>query len=214
MEKPPPPTPSRQGRGYFCGRLLGTLNKIPFFSRAQLGVALLLGAALLLLWSWRANFWLPPSPPPAKTLDLVFVEVAGAAAHPGVYSFDHAPTLAEAWRRAGAAPPAPTGETKLASGARVEIDEKGGHRLGRMSGDTLMTLGLALDLNTATAADLDALPGIGPALAQRIVDYRAAHGPFKKIDDLEQVSGIGPKKLEKIKPYLIITGQEPAAPGQ
>ncbi len=185
-----------------------------YFSRAQQGVILLLGAALLFLWAWRANFWLPPSPPPAKPLDLVFVEVSGAAAHPGVYSFDHAPTLAEAWRRAGVSTPPPVGDTKLASGTRVEIDEKGGYRLGRMSGDALMTLGLALNLNTATLKDLDALPGIGPALAKRIVDYREKHGPFKKIDDLEQVSGIGLKKLEKIKPYLIITGQEPAAPDQ
>jgi competence protein ComEA len=183
--------------------------RLPFFSRSQLGVALLLGAALFLLWAWRANFWLAPSPPPARTLNLVFVEVAGGAAHPGIYSFDHAPTLAEVWRRAGVSTPPPVGDTKLASGSRVEIDEKGGYRLGRMNGDTLMTLGLALDLNTATAEDLDALPGIGPVLAKRIVDYRAAHGPFKKIDDLEQVSGIGPKKLEKIKPFLIIS--EPGA---
>jgi competence protein ComEA len=187
---------------------------LPYFSRAQQGVILLLGAALLFLWAWRANFWLPPSPPPAKTINFVFVEVAGAAAHPGIYSFDHAPTLAEAWRRAGAAPPAPTGDTRLASGTRMEIDEKAGYRLGRMSGDTLMTLGLALDLNTATAEDLDALPGIGPVLAKRIIDYRTAHGPFKKIDDLMAVSGIGPKKLENIKAYVIITDQEPAAPDQ
>ena len=191
--------------------------RLPYFSRAQQGVILLLGAALLFLWGWRANFWQPPSPPPAKALNLVFVEVSGAAAHPGVYSFDHAPTLAEAWRRAGVAPPAPTGDTKLASGTRVEIDEKGVYRLGRMSGDTLMTLGLALDLNSATLEDLDALPGIGPALAQRIIDYRQNHGPFRKIDDLEQVSGIGPKKLEKIKPYLIVDpnpDQGAAPPGQ
>jgi competence ComEA-like helix-hairpin-helix protein len=214
MEKPPPPTPSRQGRGSFYDSLSRAFNKVPFFSRAQLGIAVLLGAVLLLLWAWRANFWLPPSPPPARTLNLFFVEVGGAAAHSGIYSFDHAPTLAEVWRRAGAAPPAPIGDTRLASGSRVEIDEKGGYRLGRMSGDTLMTLGLALDLNTATSEDLDALPGIGPVLAKRIVDYRQAHGPFRKIEDLEQVSGIGPKKLEKIKPYLIITGQEPPAPDQ
>ena len=159
---------------------------------------------MLFLWAWRANFWLPPSPPPAKTLNLFFVEVSGAAAHPGVYSFDHAPTLAEVWRRAGVSTAPPVGETKLASGTRVEIDEKGGHRLGRMSGNALMTLGLALDLNTATAQDLDALPGIGPALAQRIVDYRAAHGPFRTVEDLLQVSGIGPKKLNNIKPHLMI----------
>jgi len=191
--------------------------RLPYFSRAQQGVILLLGAALLFLWGWRANFWLPPSPPPAKTLNLVFVEVSGAAAHPGVYSFDHAPTLAEAWRRAGVSTPPPVGDAKLASGTRVEIDDKGSYRLGRMSGEALMTLGLALDLNTATAEDLDALPGIGPVLAKRIVDYRAAHGQFKKIDDLEQVSGIGPKKLEKIKPYLIVDanpGQGVAPPGQ
>ena len=71
-----------------------------------------------------------------------------------------------------------------------------------MHGAELLTLGLPLDLNSAGATDLDALPGIGPALARRIVDYRQKHGPFKKIDDLLQVSGIGPKLLDKIKPQL------------
>jgi competence protein ComEA len=61
-----------------------------------------------------------------------------------------------------------------------------------------------LDPNLATQADLEALPGIGPVLAKRIIAYRTAHGPFKKIGDLEKVSGIGPKKLAKIKPFLII----------
>jgi competence protein ComEA len=52
--------------------------------------------------------------------------------------------------------------------------------------------GGVLDLNTATVADLDALPGIGPVLAQRIVDHRTAHGPFASVDQLDDVSGIGP----------------------
>jgi competence protein ComEA len=52
--------------------------------------------------------------------------------------------------------------------------------------------GSPLSLNTATVADLDALPGIGPVLAQRIVDHRSAHGPFTSVAQLEDVPGIGP----------------------
>jgi competence protein ComEA len=74
-----------------------------------------------------------------------------------------------------------------------------------MPGTRLLTLGLPLDLNRASAEDLEAVPGIGPALARRIVEYRQVHGPFQKIDDLEEkVLGFGKKKVEKIKPYLII----------
>ena len=58
--------------------------------------------------------------------------------------------------------------------------------------------GRALDLNRATAAELDALPGIGPVLAQRVVEWREAHGPFRSINDLEQVPGIGPALREKL----------------
>ena len=174
------------------------MKNLPYFSRAQQGVILLLGAALLLLWAWRANFFLAPSPPPAQALNLVFVEVSGAGAHPGVYAFEQPPTLAEIWRKSGGPGPAPAGADKLTSGSRVAISPDGHYQLARMHGAELLTVGLALDLNSASAADLDALPGIGPALAQRIVDYRQQHGPFKKIDDLEKVSGIGPKFWKKL----------------
>lgn len=177
---------------------------MPYFSRAQLGIILLLGAALLLLWAWRGNFGLPPTPPPAPTLHPVFVEVAGNLPQPGVYTFPSPPTLSQVLAQAGAAPPAGSPETELTSGARVEITNEGQCRLGRMDGAQLLTLGLALDLNRATLEDLVALPGIGPALAKRIIDYRRLHGPFRKIDDLAQVSGIGAKKLAQISPYLVI----------
>ncbi len=178
----------------------------PYFKRTQQGVILLLGAALLLLWAWRANFWLAPSPPPAAGPNFVFVEVSGVGAHPGVYAFDHLPTLAEIWPKSGAPGKAPATPDKVASGSRVEIAADGHYLLSRLHGAELLTLGLPIDLNGAGATDLDGLPGIGPALAQRIVQYRQQHGPFKKIDDLLQVSGIGPKLLEKIKPHLIIAG--------
>jgi competence protein ComEA len=184
------------------------MRSLPHFNRTQLGVILLLGAVLLLLWAWRANFFLAPSPPPPRDLTLVFVEVSGPGAHPGVYAFEHAPTLAEVWQKGGGAGTAPDTPDQITSGSRVEIAEDGHHQLSRMHGAELLTLGLAIDLNRATATDLDALPGLGPALAQRIMDYRQQHGPFKTIDDLIQVSGIGPKLLEKIKPHLIITADK------
>jgi competence protein ComEA len=168
-------------------------------------VILLLGAVLIGLYAWRAHVLFAPSPPLPGTMQLTFVEVTGPVAHPGVYSFPQPPSLGEVWQRAGAPGLAPLPDKKIASGSRVEVTPSGGYRLAAMSGEQLLTLGLPIDLNRASAQDLDAVPGIGPALAQRIVEYRQAHGPFQKIDDLEKkVLGFGPKKMAGIKPYLSI----------
>ena len=64
----------------------------------------------------------------------------------------------------------------------------------------------ALDLNTATKDELVALPGIGPAKAQAILDYRSAHGQFKSVEELKDVKGIGAKRYEKIKSDLTVVG--------
>ena len=64
----------------------------------------------------------------------------------------------------------------------------------------------AININTATKDELVALPGIGPAKAQAIVDYRKAHGPFKSVEELKDVKGIGAKRFEKLKPDLAVTG--------
>lgn len=61
-----------------------------------------------------------------------------------------------------------------------------------------------LNINTATESQLDLLPGIGPALAGRIVEYRTSVGPFASIEQITEVKGIGPKNFEKMKPYLKI----------
>ena len=67
-----------------------------------------------------------------------------------------------------------------------------------------------LDLNAATAEDLDALPGIGPVLAGRILAWRAAHGPFRSVDDLKGVSGIGDKVLEGLRSQVTVVAPVPS----
>jgi competence protein ComEA len=61
-----------------------------------------------------------------------------------------------------------------------------------------------ININTATAKELESLPGIGPVLAQRIVDYRAQKGGFKSIEEIKEVSGIGDKKFEAIKDLITV----------
>ena len=68
--------------------------------------------------------------------------------------------------------------------------------------------GPALDLNSADSRQLDALPGIGPVLASRIVAHRAAAGPFRTVDELRAVRGIGPRLLERLRP-LVRAGDAP-----
>ncbi len=208
-------------KGGFRGILKGTFTLkpaatpkliMPHFRRTHQGVILLLGAALLFLWAWRSNFWMPAAPAPPQHSSPVFVEITGVAANPGVYSFNHPPTLLEAWRRAGGPEPLPNQDHQLPSGTRLEITKGGAYRLSRMRGPQLLTLGLFIDLNSATQQDLEALPGIGPALAGRILAHRRTHGPFRQIEDLEQVSGVGPKKLAQVKPYLTIQIQEASPP--
>ena len=65
-----------------------------------------------------------------------------------------------------------------------------------------LALGARIDVNAARADDLEALPGIGPKLAQAIVARRDAAGPYPEVADLVSVRGIGPKRLEAIEPYV------------
>lgn len=69
-----------------------------------------------------------------------------------------------------------------------------------------------LDLNRATSQDLEGLPGIGPALATRIIDHRRAIGSFASVDNLLDVKGIGQKKMERLRPLVMVKPAQSAQP--
>jgi len=70
---------------------------------------------------------------------------------------------------------------------------------------------VVVNLNTATEAELEALPGIGPKTAARIIDYRQKKGPFKKVEEIMNVQGIGEKSFLKLKPQITVGGNSGAA---
>ena len=180
---------------------------MPAFNRTQLGIILLMAGGFLGLYAGQGNLgWLL-----ARKIDVahppVFLEMTGEVTRPGVYAFPASPTLPEAWRRAGGAEPLPAAETTLPSQTVLMVGHGGDYQVERMPGERLLTLGLALDLNTASAEDLEALPGIGPVLARRIIHHRENQGPFQKIDDLLAVPGLGKKKLGQLKPLITVSSQ-------
>jgi competence protein ComEA len=76
------------------------------------------------------------------------------------------------------------------------------HRNGRSSGDIPSTPSETVDLNSADERTLAGLPGIGPTLAQRIVEFRTLNGPFASVDGLADVAGITPQRLDSLAPLL------------
>lgn len=76
---------------------------------------------------------------------------------------------------------------------------------------TRHTAARQVDLNQATLSDLEALPGIGPKLAQRVIEHRDEKGPFRAVDDLRQVRGIGRKKFDRLRPHVLVTNTKSLA---
>lgn len=152
-----------------------------------------------------------PSPVPP-----VVVYVAGAVVRPGVYELAAGSRVVDALRAAGGLAPSADPSTlnlaqRLADGERIYVPRRGetpppaqgGSGGGSPQGSS--SIGGKVNINAATVAELDAqLPGVGPVLAQRIVDYRTAHGPFRDVRDLLKVEGIGQKKFDSLKDYVTV----------
>ncbi len=176
--------------------------------RMQQLIILVLGLCLAGLWTWRAGLVWPPSPALTPPQPKYFIEMSGDLPRPGVQVFLSSPTIQEVWETAGGQGTVPNASQPLNSGTKITITSDRTVTLEPMSGNYLLTLGLALDPNQATATDLEAIPGIGPVLARRIVEFREEHGPFRQIDNLLEVKGLGPKILENIRPYVVIIAKD------
>jgi competence protein ComEA len=165
------------------------------------------------------------SPPPSD----IAVYVCGDVRRPGVYRFGSNLRVADGIARAGGAlPDADLEQLNLAQplndAMKIDVPKKGEHiaadvsfgaalapgpayahrRASRHGGRSSHKLqpGQTLDVNTASESELTSLPGVGPGLAKRIVDYRTDNGPFQSVDDLQNVSGIGASKFDRMAPFI------------
>jgi competence protein ComEA len=155
-----------------------------------------------------------PAPARGSAGTSVVVDVAGKVAHPGVYTLAPGARVVDALRAAGGASPGvSTVPLNLAAvlhdGDKVVVGVPGAAGAGAagsggVSSQLSGTSSGLVDLNSATLEQLDALPGVGPVLAQHILDWRTAHGAFTSVDQLNGVSGIGDSKFADLKSLVTV----------
>jgi competence protein ComEA len=164
-----------------------------------------------------------PSASTTNAATVLVVAVEGKVRHPGLVRLPVGSRVADAIEAAGGAEPGTDLSfvnlaQKVVDGELIVIgmtpppgvaattgsnsSGSGGSGVGGSGGPAQP--GAPINLNTATEADLDTLPGIGPALAQRIIDYRSQHGAFRSVDELRNVSGIGDAKFAEIKDLVTV----------
>lgn len=151
----------------------------------------------------------PPRAAKPAAAKLLVIDVAGAVRHPGLFRLQAGSRIDDAIAAAGG----PTVKAQLdavnlaapiADGEQVVVPGRGSVGTPAASPPAAGSSPSApLDLNTATAEQLDSLPGIGPVTAQKILDYRQAHGAFHSVAELEGVPGIGPGRLSQLKGLVI-----------
>ncbi|HEX7594116.1 MAG TPA: helix-hairpin-helix domain-containing protein [Anaerolineae bacterium] len=190
----------------------------PYIAMVVLFAIVLAGTILVLRQPAAAPLTIiTPTPRPSATPASVIIDVRGAVAQPGVYTLSAGSRLQDALTQAGGVlPNAETRNLNLArrlnDGEQIYVPQAGEVTVAApttpgkgapASAATKTPLGI-INLNTATLEELDVLPGIGPAIAQRIIDYRNQNGAFKQIDDLKKVRGIGDALFSQIKDMVTV----------
>jgi competence protein ComEA len=191
------------------------------------GLALAVAVAAVMLWSRGGSPRIAPPAepdavastppavggPPVQGVSAVLVHVAGAVRRPGVYGVDNGARVADAIDLAGGARSrADLDSLNLAmvvtDGMQVLVPTKSGETApapsGAGSGVAATPTPAPVNINTADQIALETVPGIGPVTAQAIIEYREQIGSFGSVDELIDVSGIGPATLESIRPYVAV----------
>ena len=157
-----------------------------------------------------------PSTSPSPSPGVVVVYVSGWVERPGVYEFKEGDRIVDAIERAGG--PKKGADLNalnlagfLTDAQQVLVMKKGEAPPPTVSSGSTSATGSGagstagpINLNTATLDQLETLPGIGPALGQRIIDHREQHGPFQSVEDLLDVSGIGDKRLADLRDQVTV----------
>jgi competence protein ComEA len=193
------------------------MSQLPFTRRQALVAALALAAVLVLAGRFMVRSEAHTAQSPAETLiaevgeaapaptpPQIVVHVVGAVRNPGLYLLEEGSRVADAVALAGGA----GGKADLAAvnlaaplvdGTQVIVPRVGASGTAGAAAPPGGTASGPLRLNTATAEQLDALPGIGPVTAQQILQYREQNGSFRSVDELDAVPGIGPARLEQLR---------------
>ncbi len=162
-------------------------DRFYLFVTVFLVIAAIAGGVMLAVQHSRSQpveIVLPQTEPPELSGELY---IGGAVANPGIYPLREDDTIEALLLDAGVEPDADLSHIEL------YIPREGEEQSPQK-----------IDINRAEPWLLEALPGIGEVLAQRIADYRSENGPFRRIEDLLKVSGIGPATFEKIKNYITV----------